>query len=629
MYEYDASDLQGLIDYIGIPTRRSGKEIQFKYCPICHSSKDDTYTASINEEKGLFHCHRGSCPNPDLNFISLSKAVGYAVPAGGEYKPYRYPQPKERNTRKEAADYLRGRGISSETAARYYCTVRRDDPEVLVFPFYDENNELQCIKYRHTQPKPEDKEKWSKEWFDRPANLADDEKVKSILFGMFQCDASADSRLIITEGQIDSLSVAEAGYANAVSVPNGKNGFTWLDNCKDWIEQNFKAVIVFGDNEKDGMTLLDRIQAEIHIEVRAVRLSDYLGCKDANEILQGYGIVAIQDCIENAEIPPLDGVVTVSSVRKQDRSAVIRCRSGFKSLDRCITGIETARLYVLTGKRGEGKSTFISQIVANILTLNDDKSPKVLIYSGELQNNNFKMWIYRQCSNEDDIIHTESDEYGDEYDVEDYKILELDSVFSDKLFIVSDEINADLSVDLTQLFTDAVKRYKVNYLVIDNLMSLVGREDYQDQYSKQSQIVSKLAVMAHSLNIGIFLIAHPKKSSTSDLLNDISGSADIVNLADVTLWFSRDRSERGRDGVLEVMKNRVNGKLLLAKRDAKGGITDGGDEISVAYNPVTMKLTAMQDNVLQTVQARAEAAKDEKEPNDPFYTFEDWSDSDA
>ena len=162
MYEYDISDLQGLIDYIGIPTRRSGKEIQFKYCPICHSSKDDTYTASINVEKGLFHCHRGSCPNPDLNFISLSKAVGYAVPAGGEYKPYKYPQPKERNTRKEAADYLRGRGISPETAARYYCTVRRDDPEVLVFPFYDENNELQCIKYRHTQPKPEDKEKWSK-----------------------------------------------------------------------------------------------------------------------------------------------------------------------------------------------------------------------------------------------------------------------------------------------------------------------------------------------------------------------------------------------------------------------------------------------------------------------------------
>ena len=622
MYEYDASDLQGLIDFIGIPTKRSGREIQFKYCPICHSSKSDLWTASINEEKGLFHCHRGSCPNPDLNFLSLAKAVGYAVPMHGEYKPYRYTQPKERNTRQEAADYLQGRGISPETSRRYFCTVKRDNSEVLVFPFYDEQNILQCVKFRHIKPKPENAEKWSKEWFDKPSNLKEDEKVKPILFGMYQCDPKADGRLIITEGQIDSLSVAEAGYINAVSVPNGKNGFTWLDSCREWIETNFTQLIVFGDNEKDGMTLLDRLTQEINIEVRAVRLSDYLGCKDANEILQQHGIVAIMDCIERAVIPPLNGIISVSSVKKQDRSQVMRCRSGFQMLDRCITGLETARLYVVTGKRGEGKSTFISQIVANILTMNDEKKPKALIYSGELQNNNFKMWIYRQCSNEDDIIHTESDEYGDEYDVQDYKILELDAVFSDKLFIVSDEINADLSVDLTQLFTDAVKRYKVNYLVIDNLMSLVGREDYQDQYSKQSQIVSKLAVMAHSLNIGIFLIAHPKKSSTGDLLNDISGSADIVNLADVTLWFSRDRSDHRRDGVLEVMKNRVNGKLLLAKRDAKGAVTDGGDEISIAYDPVTMKLTAIQDNMIATVQARAEAAK-ETSIDDDLYSFDD------
>lgn len=622
MYEYDKEDLQGLIDFLGIPTKKSGREIQFKYCPICHSSKADMWTASINEEKGLFHCHRGSCPNPDLNFLSLSKAVGYAVPMHGEYKPYRYTQPKERNTRQEAADYLQGRGISMETSRRYFCTVKRDNPEVLVFPFYDEQNILQCVKFRHIKPKPENVEKWSKEWFDKPSNLKEDEKVKPILFGMYQCDPAADSRLIITEGQIDSLSVAEAGYINAVSVPNGKNGFTWLDNCKDWIESNFTQLIVFGDNEKDGMTLLERLTQEISIEVKAVRLSDYLGCKDANEILQQHGIVAIMDCIERAVIPPLNGIISVSSVKKQDRSQVMRCRSGFQMLDRCITGLETARLYVVTGKRGEGKSTFISQIVANILTMNDEKQPKALIYSGELQNNNFKMWIYRQCSDESDIIHTESEEYGDEYDVQDYKVLELDGVFCDKLFIVSDEINADLSVDLTQLFTDAVKRYKVNYLVIDNLMSLVGREDYQDQYSKQSQIVSKLAVMAHSLNIGIFLIAHPKKSSTGDLLNDISGSADIVNLADVTLWFSRDRSDHRRDGVLEVMKNRVNGKLLLAKRDAKGAVTDGGDEISIAYDPVTMKLTAIQDNMIATVQARAEAAK-ETNIHDDLYSFDD------
>ena len=51
----------------------------------------------------------------------------------------------------------------------------------------------------------------SKEWCERDC--------KPILFGMKQCD-DAFKQLVITEGQLDSLSVAAAGINNAVSVPN-------------------------------------------------------------------------------------------------------------------------------------------------------------------------------------------------------------------------------------------------------------------------------------------------------------------------------------------------------------------------------------------------------------------------
>ena len=55
--------------------------------------------------------------------------------------------------------------------------------------------------------------------------------------------------IIITEGQIDCLSVAEAGYQNVVSVPNGAKGFTWYDHCSAWLDK-FEEVIVFGDRIK-------------------------------------------------------------------------------------------------------------------------------------------------------------------------------------------------------------------------------------------------------------------------------------------------------------------------------------------------------------------------------------------
>lgn len=92
------------------------------------------------------------------------------------------------------------------------------------------------MKYRNTKfRKGIDK---NKEWSE-----AD---TMPILFGMKQC--SNFNRLIITEGQIDSLSVAECGFENAVSVPTGATGFTWLANCWDWITQ-FEEIVVFGDNE--------------------------------------------------------------------------------------------------------------------------------------------------------------------------------------------------------------------------------------------------------------------------------------------------------------------------------------------------------------------------------------------
>ena len=75
---------------------------------------------------------------------------------------------------------------------------------------------------------------------------------------MQQCEDR--ETLVITEGQIDSLSLAEAGIKNAVSVPTGARGFTWYQHCADWID-GFREIIVFGDNENGQITLVNELQA--------------------------------------------------------------------------------------------------------------------------------------------------------------------------------------------------------------------------------------------------------------------------------------------------------------------------------------------------------------------------------
>ena len=130
-------------------------------------------------------------------------------------------------------------------------TVQNDHENILVFPFYNDKGRLEFIKYRKTDfDKERDK---NKEWCEADG--------KPILFGMNQCNLQ-NKTLVIAEGQIDSLSIAQAGIENAVSVPNGANGFTWISYCWDWVNQ-FDTIIVFGDYEKGRITLLDEIKQRL------------------------------------------------------------------------------------------------------------------------------------------------------------------------------------------------------------------------------------------------------------------------------------------------------------------------------------------------------------------------------
>ncbi|MCI6858501.1 MAG: bifunctional DNA primase/helicase, partial [Eubacterium sp.] len=222
---------------------------------------------------------------------------------------------------------------------------------------------------------------------------------KPILFGMYQCNLD-NKTLILTEGQIDSLSVSEAGMENAVSVPTGKNGFTWIPYCWDWL-QNFNTLIVFGDNENGHITLLDDMKRRFRGTVKAVRQQDYRGCKDANEILQKYGRDAVRDAVEHAEAVPVQAVEDLSDVKSVDLFSLPKIPTGIRSLDRILSGgIYLGQTVILTGKRGDGKSTFASQLLAN--ALNDGKT--ILAYSGELPDYFFKRWIDFQIAGRLNVI---------------------------------------------------------------------------------------------------------------------------------------------------------------------------------------------------------------------------------
>lgn len=546
MYEFKKEDVYQFAAYVNAQVHEKGDELFFRYCPKCDGGENkDLNTFSINLQNGAFKCFRASCGYHG-HFVELARDFGFKLEDEQEKRYIQLPQ-REIKTKQRAIEYLQSRGISERIARKYKITVRNDNPDILVFPFYDEQNILRFIKYRNTKYKGSG----NKEWCEK--------NTQPILFGMAQCEDF--KRLIITEGQIDSLSVAECGIKNAVSVPTGAQGFTWLSACWDWINC-FDEVVVFGDREHGKITLIDILSKRLKTKVKCIQAADYLCEKDANDILRKYGKEAITKAIENAQIQEIKYVKRLADVEYINLNDLPKIKTGIRAFDKLCGGLLLGHVVLLSGKRGEGKSTLASQIVAEAL----EQEKNIFLYSGEMPAYQVKNWLNLQIAGNEHIA-IKTDEYGVERAyLSSGTIEKINTWYHDRAYIFDNSAVDDEFSGLLDTITEAICRYGIQLVCIDNLMTAMDCDAKSDLYRQQSNFVKSLQKMAQRYNVAVILVAHPKKSN-SDFDNDtVSGSADITNAVSFVLNYERDKKQEGQ-GRLMVTKNRINGALIV-KDDA-------------------------------------------------------------
>ena len=151
-YTFNIDDAFSFLKVNNIEFRRHGDELEAKYCPYCYGGGGrDQYTFSLNMEKGVFNCLRASCGKQG-HFVELCRDFEYPLEFE-ERRVYKaLPQPTQPILSTEPAlKYLENRGISAEIGQEYEITSTIKRPDVLIFPFFDENGKLQFIKYRDTK----------------------------------------------------------------------------------------------------------------------------------------------------------------------------------------------------------------------------------------------------------------------------------------------------------------------------------------------------------------------------------------------------------------------------------------------------------------------------------------------
>jgi twinkle protein len=454
-----------------------------------------------------------------------------------EYKPFdkkEYTLPEWKNNTlltDKAVKYFEGRMISKTTlntmqiySENVYFQQLQKESESICFPYFMDGK-LINVKYRGGN---------------KSFKLC---SGSELIF--WNIDALLENEsVIITEGEIDTLSFIECGFKNCISVPNGANlKMEYLDNYIHLFDK-VKVIFLAVDQDTKGIELRDEFIRRFGPE--RCKIVSFKECKDANEYLLKYGGIALKCTIDEAKDCPVKGVINARQIQTElrdyfengtQRGKIIK----FEEIDKYVTW-ETGRLAIVSGEPGSGKSEFIDFLITKLNLLYGWKS-------GFFTPENFPLKYHYSKMYEKFIGKKFSNKFSNDIDFE----IAIDHI-SDNLFWVMNE--EDFTLDnILEVAKFLVKNKGIKILVIDPYNKI--DHQYKNGITETQYISSfldKLIMFGKLNDLLIILIAHPRKIDTSlvPTLYDISGSANFYNKCDYGFTVKRRRNDDN------VMNNEVD-----------------------------------------------------------------------
>lgn len=508
-------------------------------------------------------------------------------------------------------DYMLGRGISDEIC-RLYNIVNSPEPdkaeEYILMPFIDsEGANVTYAKYRNINPETDNNGK--KQPKEKEVN------GKPCFFGLQNLQEDTHT-LIITEGLIDCLSLAEAGVRengyDVVSVPNGlgNKGLTFLNDDDMGLLSTYDNIIVFGDNENGKITLVEEIEEKIERDVRVI--ADYHGNKDANEILTNCGKDVLLRLVKES-IPYEDSEIKhIADVDLTADTRTVMFMSGFPETDNMLNGIESGNLILLLGKEGSGKTTIATQMLLQAA----NSGVKSMVYSGEMTLKETTETLFLQAAGPQYTDRLVNDRTGKYYGV--VKPFAKDKIcqWLDKYILLYEDktirkdryekvLNPSALADRMLTVVERQIKYNgVKFAVIDNMMSALARfSEGGELYGAQAELALHLNFLCKKYDITIMLCVHSRKTDKASLhllSDDISGSSIPKNMSDIILSYEKYKPDNNKksksDGGNAAQDNPPSGYLRVLKNRHWGALTKyDSDGEGIYYAAICKRLFAQND----------------------------------
>jgi len=375
-------------------------------------------------------------------------------------------------------------------------------------------------------------------------------------------------RLIITEGEIDAMSVAQAQYDKykkfypAVSIASATNFKSLLVN-REWI-RSFKEVVLCFDPDDQGQKATQ--EAIKIIGVDKVRITK-LPKKDPNEVLVQLDSFTLMNALFDAASYIPNGIISKEEIweRLCNKSLIPAipyppCMSGINSK---LKGQRANEITLFISATGSGKSSLIREIILHDLKVTED--PVGLIILEELPEESALklsgMALNRNPAKEEIPIEELKPGFDEVFKDDRVILLNHEGNFSDGTIL--DKIEYMCLSGCKHIFID-----HITILVAEGIDHLAGNEAIDRVMADLSRIVKKYPVW-------IGLVSHLRKVQSGGksfeegkmpALDDIKGSGSIKQISYDIVAFTRNMIAED-----ELVRNHIKVCILKARTTALTG----------------------------------------------------------
>lgn len=390
--------------------------------------------------------------------------------------------------------------------------------------------------------------------------LGDSKDVE--LFGQHLCKTSGGKRIVITEGEIDCLTVSQV-FGNkweVVSIPSGsKSARKALKQHLEFLESYQEIVLAFDDDTAGKEATAE---CAILFTPGKLKVASWNGYKDANEMLMAGKMADIAPCIFNAKSYQPDGIVNGNDLWDSIQKPIEYGLSyPWEELTKATYGIRTNELIALGAGTGLGKTDVFKEIATHLLI--EHKQNIGLVFLEESNKDTAVGLMNKQASK---LFHIPGMLYSAEEKREAFEA----TMGSNKVFLYNHFGHTDYDTIKSRIRFMTVS-CGCRYLFLDHITALVSGDKDGDERKQLDYVMTDLASLVRELDICLFFISHlatpegkPHEEGGKVSIRHFRGSRAIGQWS--SFMFGLERNQQDPDvserhvSTLRVLKDRYTGR---------------------------------------------------------------------